>query len=38
MKKSKISFVILMLTVKASSNVSKGNLDYHEILNGKTQD
>ena len=38
MEKSKISFVILMLTVKASLNFNKGNLDYHEILNGKNQD
>ena len=38
MKESKISLVILMLTVKDSSNFIKGNVDYDGILNGKKQD
>ena len=38
MEKSKISLVIVMLTVKESSNFYKGNVDYDRILNGKKQD
>ena len=38
MEKSKISLVIVMLTIKDSSNFNKGNVDYHGILNGKKQD
>ena len=38
MKKSKISLVILMLTVKDSSNFNNENVHYEGILNGKKQD
>ena len=38
MEKSKISLVIIMLTIKDSSNFNKGNVDYDGILIGKTQD
>ena len=35
MEKCKISRVIVMLTIKDSSNFNKGNVDYDGILNGK---
>ena len=38
MEKSKISLVIVMLTVKDSSYFNKGIVDYDGILNGKKQD
>ena len=38
MEKSKISLVIVMLTIKDSSNFNKGNVDYGGILNGQKQD
>ena len=38
MEKSKISLVIVMLTVKDSSYFNKGTVDYDGILNGKKQD
>ena len=37
MEKSKISLVIVMLTIKDSSNFNKGNVHYEGILNGKQQ-
>ena len=38
MENSKISLVIVMLTIKDSSNFKKGNVHYEGILNGKSQD
>ena len=38
MGKRKIRLVIVMLTIKESSNFNKGNVDYDGILNGKNQD
>ena len=35
MEKDKISLVIVMLTIKGSSNVNNGNVHYEGILNGK---
>ena len=35
MEKSKISHVIVMLTIKDSSNLNKGNGNYEGILNEK---
>ena len=37
-EKSKNSLVIVMLTIKDSSNFNKGNVDYDGILNGKKHD
>ena len=37
MEKSKISLVIVMLTIKNSSNFNKGNVDYDGIPNGKSK-
>ena len=37
-EKSKISLIILMLTIKHSSNFNKGNVHYEEIRNLKKQD
>ena len=37
MEKSKISLVIVMLTIKDSSNFNIGNVDYDGILNGKSK-
>ena len=37
MEKSKISLVIVIITIKDSSNVNKGNVDYDGILNGKSK-
>ena len=37
MEKSKISLVIVMLTIKDSSNFNKGKVDYDGILNGKSK-
>ena len=37
MEKSKNSLVIVMLTIKDSSNFNKGNVDYDGILNGKSK-
>ena len=37
-EKSKISHVIVMLTIKDSSNYNKGKVGYAGILNGKQQD
>ena len=38
MEKSKISLVIVMLTIKDSSNFNKGNVHYEGIFNEKRQD
>ena len=38
MENSKISLVIVMLTVKDSSNFKKGNVNYDGIFNEKKQD
>ena len=38
MEKSKIRLVIVMLTIRDSSNFNKGNVHYEGILNGKQQD
>ena len=38
MENSKIILVIVMLTIKDSSNFNKGNVHYEGILNGKKQD
>ena len=38
MEKNKISLVILMLTIKDSSNFNNGNVHYERILTGKQQD
>ena len=38
MEKSKISLVIVMLTIKDSSNFNQGNVDNVGILNVKKQD
>ena len=38
MEKSRNSLVIVMLTIKDSSNFKKGNVHYEGILNGKQQD
>ena len=35
-KNSKISLVIVMVTVKDSSNFNKGNVNYEGILNDKS--
>ena len=37
-EKSKIRLVIVMLTIKDSTNFNKGNVDYDGILNGKNED
>ena len=37
MEKSKNCLVIVMLTIKDSSNFNKGNVDYDGILNGKSE-
>ena len=37
MEKSKIRLLIVMLTIKGSSNFNKGNVDYDGILNGKSK-
>ena len=38
MEKSKISLVIVMLSIKDSSNYNKGTVHYEGILNEKPQD
>ena len=38
MENSKISLVIVMLTIKDSWNFHKRNVHYEAILNGKQQD
>ena len=38
MEKSKVSLVIVMLSIKDYSNFNKGNVPNEEILNGKQQD
>ena len=38
MEKSKIILVIVMLTIKDSSNINRGNVHYDGFLNGKLQD
>ena len=37
MEKSKIRLVIVMLTIKNSSNFNRGNIGYDGILNGKSK-
>ena len=37
MAKSKISLVIVILTIKDSSNFNKWNVDYDGVLNGKSK-
>ena len=37
MERSKISLVIVMLTIKDSSNFNKANVDYDGILHGKSK-